>query len=68
MNTNGFRQVGRRKHGLLAKLSRELVNAGKRGVDWRVYLKHVLKTDLKELPNKYTTKEISGLISEIRQL
>lgn len=66
---NGFRKAGNKKIELLKKLSIVTQFQVKNGVNVVEFLNHRYpKYSVKELPAILTTKQISGLISEVYSL
>lgn len=66
---NGFRVAGNRKVKLMKKLNKTLDWLKKKGIKGSVYLKKEYGiTKPRHLEMKFNTKQMSGLISELRRL
>ena len=63
---NGFRVVGHRKEKLLMKIFNHLEFLNKKGLNPMALIK-IYKFKL-PLENKYTTKQLSGVLSELKQV
>ncbi len=65
---NGFRVNGVRKKHLLEELNRIGNSKIAKGVNVKNFFNEVIKVPAKEVPNKFTTKQLTGLIAQLKEL
>lgn len=65
---NGFRVNGERKKHLLNEMNGLAADKARQGVNVREWANKVLGVDSKKIPNKFTTKQLTGLIAQLKEL
>lgn len=64
----GFRINGDKKLALLNKLNEIADSKAKTGINVRAWINRVHKVEAKKVPQKFTTKQLTGLIAQLKNL